>query len=844
MELPVNPELLNRPRINEMLLRAVSYPLVSILAGPGYGKTQALSRFVKKFPCRLIWLHITNFDNLTSHFWDTFLDATGKELPRLSEKLHRIGFPYRPQDIDMVSRLIAQEAAVGEKVIFVVDDYSSLTNVQIKAFFAHLLDCEFKKLSLVIVCSERSEIFSSPVTSRNFYTISAEDLRFTLEETSEIFLQNGIDNVEAVRAVYSFTEGWPVAVNLTLRQLKSRGVPDFDSLSLDLSSIADLFELNYFRNYEPVYQHLLVRLALIEGFSLDMLRYILDEVGEAGEILRKNMFIYFDANKRLYIPQLMYRTFLLQKKYLLSHTEITAFYNTAGIWFSENRYLNEAVDCYTKAGNFQALIKTFQLFPHRRLEKDMVLFYQSHLDQFDSSYFETMPCAQQLRASLYLNNFEVSKAQEAFEHLRDRLEREIDTRGEENVDTETLGEAYLSLGEICIVKCRDCFHHFFKKACYYLPNGSRVRGTTLLYADNNSFLFFDSKEAGSGEKLEQLFFEMIPYMKTLRNGCGEGLAYLYAAELAYNSYNFTKTQEMAYQAIYISEDIEHDVYCNACFILMRLALVQGDYDQARTFLNQIVTYIGNRNLTNLYNLRDSVESYFYIKMEDMTRVSQWMRDGADLNTPPISVGRAQSIRTLYLLRSERYYEALALLSQLNITAATASPSSGFWVEILYRKFFRALTLLRIGEKDRALEAFWDAYNMAYGNNLITIFIEAGSITRTLIENAKKSTRFDFDEKWLDNVYQKASTCAKHLATVRSKYREKTNQSPKSTIRLTKRELEVLRSMSQGLTREEIGDFLGISVNGVKNHIKGIYNKLGAINRSDAIYIATQQGILE
>ena len=828
-----------------MLQRAVSYPLVSILAGPGYGKTQALSRFVKQFPCRLIWLHITNFDNLAGHFWNTFLDATGKELPQLSKKLKHIGFPHRPQDIDAISRLISQEASAGERVIFVIDDYSSLTNMQIRNFFTHLIECEYKNLSIVVICSERAEIFSGPITSRNFYTLSSEDLRFTFQETCEFFLQNEIDSKETMKAVHSVTEGWPVAVNLMLRQLKSREIPDFDSLSLDLSPIDELFEENYFQKYKPAFQQLLIKLALIEGFSFDMLRYILKEdIDEAGKLIRKNIFIYFDANKRLYIPQLMYREYLLQKKYLLSDEEISGFYNHAGKWFSENGYLIEAVECYTKAKNFHALIGTFRLFPNKRLEKDMVLFYQSHLDQFDEHYFEAMPAAQQLRASLYHNNFEVSRAKKIFEQLKDKLETEIRERGEENVDTVTLGEVYLSLGEICIIQCCDCFYEFFHKACRFLPNGSRIRGTSLLYAGNNSFLFFDSREPGSGEKLERQFFEMIPYMKLALNGCGEGLAYLYAAELAYNSYNFTKTKEMAYHAIYTSEDIEHDVYCNAYFVLVRLALLQGDYEQARASLNQIVSYINSRGLNDLYNLRDSVESYFYLKVEDLAQVSPWMRDGVDLNASTMSVGRAQSIRILYLLRSERYYEALALLSQLNVTAVSRNPTTGFWIEILYRKFFRSLVLLRIGEKDRALEAFRDAYDLAYGNNLITIFVEAGSITRTLIENAKKSTKYRFDEKWLDNVYQKASTCAKHLATVRSKYREKTNQSPKSSIRLTKRELEVLRSMSQGLTREEIGDFLGISVNGVKNHIKGIYNKLGAINRSDAIYIATQQGILE
>jgi LuxR family maltose regulon positive regulatory protein len=50
-------------------------------------------------------------------------------------------------------------------------------------------------------------------------------------------------------------------------------------------------------------------------------------------------------------------------------------------------------------------------------------------------------------------------------------------------------------------------------------------------------------------------------------------------------------------------------------------------------------------------------------------------------------------------------------------------------------------------------------------------------------------------------------------------------------------LNVLTGLSQGLTREEIAGASGISLNTVKSVIRSVYNKLGALNRADAVRIA-------
>jgi len=57
--------------------------------------------------------------------------------------------------------------------------------------------------------------------------------------------------------------------------------------------------------------------------------------------------------------------------------------------------------------------------------------------------------------------------------------------------------------------------------------------------------------------------------------------------------------------------------------------------------------------------------------------------------------------------------------------------------------------------------------------------------------------------------------------------------------LTDRELEVLRFMARGLKYAEIAEQLYISLNTVRFHVKAIYGKLYANNRTQAIERARQ-----
>lgn len=65
-----------------------------------------------------------------------------------------------------------------------------------------------------------------------------------------------------------------------------------------------------------------------------------------------------------------------------------------------------------------------------------------------------------------------------------------------------------------------------------------------------------------------------------------------------------------------------------------------------------------------------------------------------------------------------------------------------------------------------------------------------------------------------------------------------------TPKLTPRESEVLSMVARGYTNNEIADLLQMSFHTVTSHIKHIYRKLSVRSRSEAIFEASQLGILD
>ena len=61
--------------------------------------------------------------------------------------------------------------------------------------------------------------------------------------------------------------------------------------------------------------------------------------------------------------------------------------------------------------------------------------------------------------------------------------------------------------------------------------------------------------------------------------------------------------------------------------------------------------------------------------------------------------------------------------------------------------------------------------------------------------------------------------------------------------LSAREIEILKLVAQGLRNKEVGGMLGIAEDTVKVHVKNIFDKLNVNDRTQAVTVALQRGII-
>ena len=59
--------------------------------------------------------------------------------------------------------------------------------------------------------------------------------------------------------------------------------------------------------------------------------------------------------------------------------------------------------------------------------------------------------------------------------------------------------------------------------------------------------------------------------------------------------------------------------------------------------------------------------------------------------------------------------------------------------------------------------------------------------------------------------------------------------------LSSREVQVLRGLAQGKVYKQIAAELGLSTSTVRTHLHNVYGKLGAMDRAQAVLIATKRG---
>jgi LuxR family maltose regulon positive regulatory protein len=145
---------------------------------------------------------------------------------------------------------------------------------------------------------------------------------------------------------------------------------------------------------------------------------------------------------------------------------------------------------------------------------------------------------------------------------------------------------------------------------------------------------------------------------------------------------------------------------------------------------------------------------------------------------------------------------------------------------------KAVALNQLGNSEDAIEIFEKCLDLAEPEGYLRLFLESG-------ESLPELLRMD----GLDGKHKKY--ISKLMAALSGQRGETTDEALFIKVQgeiiepLTKRELEVLRLMCEGLSNQDIADQLIVSINTVKKHTSNVYAKLGVRNRAQAVLRARE-----
>ncbi|HSR34808.1 MAG TPA: LuxR C-terminal-related transcriptional regulator [Anaerolineae bacterium] len=282
--------------------------------------------------------------------------------------------------------------------------------------------------------------------------------------------------------------------------------------------------------------------------------------------------------------------------------------------------------------------------------------------------------------------------------------------------------------------------------------------------------------------------------------------------------------------------------------LARVLHAKGDWDGARrAFQNaeqssqRMKGYVFARRWVEdcqvrLWSAQDRVSSITGWIQETDLRLDDQINFGRELEH--IILARAFLAMGREQAREPYLDEALDLLARL-LELAESAGWMGKAIEILV---LQALAHQERGDTSQALSALKRALSIGEPEGYVRTFVDEGPpMARLLLESAERGIAADYARRLLA-AFATETKDKEPALTVQSPERSE-GEAERLIEPLSKRELEVLQLVARGFTNKEIASRLFLAPSTVKVHTRNIYGKLGVHNRTQAVTLARDLGLL-
>jgi LuxR family transcriptional regulator, maltose regulon positive regulatory protein len=149
----------------------------------------------------------------------------------------------------------------------------------------------------------------------------------------------------------------------------------------------------------------------------------------------------------------------------------------------------------------------------------------------------------------------------------------------------------------------------------------------------------------------------------------------------------------------------------------------------------------------------------------------------------------------------------------------------------------ALALDKAGNAKASLRMARDALRLGARERFVRIFLDEGEPMQRLLQRLSVAQQNELDET------ANLAEYLKRLAVQRTETHDVLTPTPSPTETLTRKELEILRLLAEGLSNLAIAGRLFVSETTVRTHLRNINAKFGVHNRTQAIAVARRLNLI-
>lgn len=896
----IRPKLVSRTRLIEQLSAGLHRKLTLISAPAGFGKTTVVREWVDSVQNShkksdqtnygIAWLSLDEGDNDSTRFLTYFISAlnrtTGIETAIGEKALSMLQSTQSPPAEIVLTTLINDIATLPGKMIFILDDYHLIDAQSIHNALNFFIENIPPQIHLVIATREDPFLPLSRLRARDQLTeLRATDLRFSTSEAAEFLNQvMGLNlSTEDITALEARTEGW--IAGLQLAAISLQGKADTTKLIKSFSGshrlVLDYLIEEVLEQQAQNVQDFLLQTAILDrltGSLCDALTGQNNGQATLEALEQANMFIVpLDNERGWYRYHHLFADLLRQRLQQTQPEQLPNLHLRASEWYEQKGFWSDAVRHAFAAEDFKRAADLIELAWIPMNTSYQSVTWLGWAKALPDELVRTRPVLSTSCGWASLDTGDLEAAKRCFQDA----EQWLDTMG--NMDGQLDEEEFRSLS-ISIANGRAYLAQavgdvvgtikYTQRATDLLrENDHFERGLADVLA---GFAYWASGNLDTAYKaiadaiLEMQIADRIPFIisftsyladimiaqgrlhETERNylqllefvaGQGEsevketavlhlGLSeiYLEQGDLEVARQHLEKSEELGEQPSF-PPWYRHWICAHA-----RIMADQGDWDGI------IEMFKGAEHLYYRHPIPDirplkALLARMWLAQGKLVEVQHWARE-QDLSVEDnLSHLREFEHITLARLLIAQYksdlidnyiHDAIKLLERL-LKAAEDGGRMGSVIEILV---LEALAYKAQSDTPSALVSLKRALALAESEGYMRIYVSEGMPMMTLLGE------IEFEDVRMRGYVDKL------LASFREKSTQTSSPNAQSLIEpLSEREIEILQLIAEGLTNQEIGFQLYLSLNTVKAHTRNIYGKLEVNSRTQAVAKARALEIL-